>query len=270
MAAKHKGSYEPNIDTQLKSIISSVSQNTSLIKEPRTWSVVILTSDDELDWLVQWAQAEEVLPAKAGVVFCLDYLAARKVCPSQNEFYHNDIIGLLSGTASTAQLSQAVASALTERGYQPLLISALTPGVAPLQERLSLPPLVLPISVMVVKNNRLKTTGNDSGYCFLHREFYQHSNIDLGSAQLWWNKVTKESRWGRTTRHCALTQLNKALATFKLQPARTPMEKPAGMALLPRNLTRVLFKTAQRFPRPVLNQHRLRLAWVRFNLQRVG
>jgi len=124
MAAKHKGSYEPNIDTQLKSIISSVSQNTSLIKEPRTWSVVILTSDDELDWLVQWAQAEEVLPAKAGVVFCLDYLAARKVCPSQNEFYHNDIIGLLSGTASTAQLSQAVASALTERGYQPLLISA--------------------------------------------------------------------------------------------------------------------------------------------------
>lgn len=265
MTRKRHGLCAADMRMQLETIINSVSQKVSSAG-PLTWSVVMLTTEEELNWLAKWAQDERVQTAVAGLVFCLDYLAARKVCPEQEDFFNNDLIGLLSGTASTAQVAQAVAAAVTDYGYQTSFIPNLIPKVVTLQEQLHLPPLVLPISVMVLGTEHLEAD-RGSGYCYIHWGQYQENNLDLSQARLWWRKGINGQQFGRAARYLALNQLRRALAGFGLTVAGIPIDVGTGTTLPRENMGVALKKVAQRFPRSFFSWQKLRLAWIRLGLQ---
>lgn len=265
MRLEQYGLSPADIKVQLTTIINNTNKTVTM-PGPLTWSVVILTTQEELDWLAQFAKDEGVRKAVAGVVFCIDYLALRKTCPDNQEFYCTDLVGLLTGTVSTAQLAQAAAKVAAESGWHVSFIPGIIYRLTALQVKLELPPLVLPVALMVLGANDLKMTAK-SGYCQIHWGKYDEQNLDLSGARSWWRKQADAWQYGRAARYLALNQLRKALTNFGLTTvARMPIQIQSD-AMPPDEKTKMaLLQIARKFPRPFFSWQRLRLAWVRFNL----
>lgn len=250
---------------QLESIVKNVGEKNSLT-EPKTWSIVILDSREELQWLAEWAQFDRIKTAEVGMVFCLDYLALRKICPNQEEFPYNDVIGLLSGTASTVRLSEVVATAIMDCGYRGFFVSDLTHKITALRDHLFLPSLVLPVSVFIVgaEQDSLDTQGN--GYCFLHQGRYSDHNIDLRLARLWWRKTMNKPQLGRTARHLAVKQLGAALTAFGFKTSQIPVGVHSQLLRFEVNPVQAINRIMRRFPRAFLSRQRLRLILIKHYL----
>jgi tetratricopeptide (TPR) repeat protein len=252
-----------NIKAQLTTIIN----NTKMTKGTlgASLSAIVLTTPEELNRLQQFVQDENdrMQEADAGIVFCIDYLPLRKTCPDKQEFYCNDLFGLLTGIASAAHMAEAVATKAVNYGWEVAFISDIFSKAAALQKQLNLPALVLPVSVMVLSKNELAVLGDwNHSCCSIHWGRYDEQNLDIKQARSWWQKETQAWHYGRAARYLALNQLYEALDSFGLM--LRGILKPDSKTELPKdNIKRALLQVAQKYPRAFLSWQRMRLSWAR-------
>lgn len=266
MTTKENTSKPAHIRAQLASMINEANR-TALLDAPPMWSTVILSTSKQLTWLAEFAQAEWIKNVAAGVVFCVDYLPLRKTCPSKQEFYFTDLIGLLGGSIYTARLAQAVAETATLAGWYVTFVPEILPKLGTLQERLDLPPLVLPVSILVISKEETPTV-SAAEPVYIHWDQYEESNLDIKNAQAWWIKGAETWQYGRAARYLALEQLQKALGYFGFTISATSSEFTSSRMLQKEkeNMGTVLRQVAKKFPRPFFSYQNLRLTWARMSI----
>lgn len=260
------GSSPTEIKKWLATIINDANR-TALPAQPPIWSAVILSTAEELGWLFELCQAEWIKNAVFGVVFCVDYLSLRKTCPDKQEFYFSDFIGLLTGVTATGQLSQAVAENARKYGWHVAFVPDLISKIATLQKHMNLPPLVLPISILVLSNEELLIIPSTGGIGQIHWGQYEESNLDIKSARTWWTKEVKQAwQYGRVARYLALEQMQTALGNFGLTVSGVTMESLPANGRQKENVKVVLRLLADQFTRPYFSLQRLRLNGARMML----
>lgn len=258
------GSNLADIRTQLATIINDANPIV-LPSKPPIWSAVIFGTQEELGWLSELTGAEWTKKAVAGVVFCVDYLSLRKTCPNKQEFYFTDLVGLLTGTADTARLAQAVAVNAAKMGWNVAFVPELISKLATIQEYMELPPLVLPVSVLIITEQELPTTPV-TGSGQIHWSRYEESNLDLKSARAWWGKEPEAWQHGRAARYLVLEQLQRALDNFGFTVAGARMKPLPPRTHQRESVKTALSQIADNFPRPFFSCQRLRLLWGRVNI----
>ncbi|HHY92648.1 MAG TPA: tetratricopeptide repeat protein [Firmicutes bacterium] len=175
-----------------------------------TTSAVVLTKQDDREWLGDLLQSQWPREAPACLVFCLDYFALRQACPIGVDFYLNDMVGFVQGVDCAARTAQTVAQTARELRLGCSFLPQVLQEAQAIQAYLQLPPYVLPVTALAVSDHELP---NEKGGCLgVHWHRYDEPlPQQVTAAKAWWERNADRIFAARTEHRLAAQQLQTVL-----------------------------------------------------------